>query len=516
MLVDAGRLVSLCDRNQPTHTRCQAVLETSVVPITSTWACFVAAMYHVGRIGGYPLQRHLWALLNRGIVRFHGHSDVEGTQMAELMDRYQNVPMDLADASLVAVAEASGDRTIFTLDGNFRVYRLADGGLFDIVPEKPYLSGREAKETPMSNACSHSVRSAAVAVMILLMLSLGAGIALAQTTNPSPRSAEAIQADLQQTILKLQDALQEGKALQSAEARQAAGPKIAAAVNKMLSLFDELAVAQPDQKVQIDQMAIQFRVLGALVDDPVQTAILEKSAAGNDVDASRAKAALAIADFIKAPDDAGRDKAIDAYGAALKTAPDDNALLSLISMTSLASSPSNEVDQRLITALKTNTRNPAAQEFADEIEGHLKQKAMENKPLVIAAVSLNDPHFSTANWKGKVILVDFWATWCGPCLGELPRVKKMYADYHSKGLEVLGVSCDNSGDDLRKFLTANPDMPWPQLFDDSAPGWNALAKSYGIDSIPTMYLIDRKGILRTVDARSQMEDLIPKLLAEEP
>ena len=59
MLVDAGPLVSLCDRNQPTHARCQAVLEASAVPIISTWACFVEAMYLVGRIGGYPLQEHL-------------------------------------------------------------------------------------------------------------------------------------------------------------------------------------------------------------------------------------------------------------------------------------------------------------------------------------------------------------------------------------------------------------------------------------------------------------------------
>jgi hypothetical protein len=135
MLVDAGPLVSLCDRNQPTHARCQAVLEASAVPIISTWACFVEAMYLVGRIGGYPLQEHLWALLNRGIIRFHEHSDTECKQMAQLMDRYQNVPMDLADASLVAVAETLGDRTVFTLDNDFRVYRLSDGNAFDMVPE---------------------------------------------------------------------------------------------------------------------------------------------------------------------------------------------------------------------------------------------------------------------------------------------------------------------------------------------------------------------------------------------
>jgi len=134
MLVDAGPLVSLCDRNQPTHARCQAVLESATVPAVSTWACFVEAMYLVGRIGGYRLQDHLWALLSRDIIRLHEHSTSEPRQMALLMDRYQNVPMDLADASLVAVAEALGDRTVFTLDSDFRVYRLSDGGTFNIVP----------------------------------------------------------------------------------------------------------------------------------------------------------------------------------------------------------------------------------------------------------------------------------------------------------------------------------------------------------------------------------------------
>jgi predicted nucleic acid-binding protein len=134
MLVDAGPLVSLCDRNQPTHARCQKVLESSTEPIISTWACFVEAMYLVGRIGGYRLQEHLWELLLRGIVGLHEHSAGEPRQMASLMDRYQNVPMDLADASLVAVAELLEERTIFTLDSDFRIYRLANGDAFTIVP----------------------------------------------------------------------------------------------------------------------------------------------------------------------------------------------------------------------------------------------------------------------------------------------------------------------------------------------------------------------------------------------
>jgi predicted nucleic acid-binding protein len=135
MLVDAGSLVSLCDRTQPSHARCQTVLESSAVPLVSTWACLVEATYLVGRIGGYRLQAHLLALLERGIVRLHDHAPGEISRMAALMNRYQNVPMDLADASLVVVADVLEDRKVFTLDSDFRIYRLSDGGAFEIVPE---------------------------------------------------------------------------------------------------------------------------------------------------------------------------------------------------------------------------------------------------------------------------------------------------------------------------------------------------------------------------------------------
>jgi thiol-disulfide isomerase/thioredoxin len=136
------------------------------------------------------------------------------------------------------------------------------------------------------------------------------------------------------------------------------------------------------------------------------------------------------------------------------------------------------------------------------------------KPFVLAGPAADGRPFSTEQWKGKVVLVDFWATWCGPCRGELPRVKKAYADFHSRGLEVLGVSCDNNGSNLAEFLAENPDMPWPQLFDAAHPGWNALAVQNKVNAIPTMYLIDKKGVLRSVEARKDFEERIPELLAE--
>jgi thiol-disulfide isomerase/thioredoxin len=144
---------------------------------------------------------------------------------------------------------------------------------------------------------------------------------------------------------------------------------------------------------------------------------------------------------------------------------------------------------------------------------HLMHSSV-GKPFVLAGPGVDGRPFSTERWKGKVVLVDFWATWCGPCRAELPRVKKAYADFHSRGLEVVGVSCDNNGSSLAQFLAENPDMPWPQLFDAAHPGWNALAVQNNVEGIPTMFLIDKQGVLRSVEARKDFEERIPELLNE--
>src|SRR5262249_7297087 len=143
-----------------------------------------------------------------------------------------------------------------------------------------------------------------------------------------------------------------------------------------------------------------------------------------------------------------------------------------------------------------------------------KLQSMENKPLTIKGTRNDGTPFSTARWKGKVILVDFWSTWCLPCVNALPQVKKAYADYHDKGLEVLGVSAAYNAEDLRSFLDRNKDISWPQIFEAENPGAHTLAKSYGILAMPTRFLIDRKGVLRSITTREDFDETIRKLLAE--
>lgn len=120
---------------------------------------------------------------------------------------------------------------------------------------------------------------------------------------------------------------------------------------------------------------------------------------------------------------------------------------------------------------------------------------------------------SPSDYRGRVVLLDFWATWCAPCRVEMPNVKKIYSTYHDKGFDIIGVSMDNNRKALDSYLKEQ-DMKWRQIYDGE--GWKSeIGQLYSVSSIPATFLIDKQGRIRHKNLRGrELEKAVEKLLKE--
>ena len=134
ILVDAGPLIAIIDRGEGAHEACVRALSRISAPMITTWPAFTEAMYLLGSGGGWKAQGALWLLTERDDLQIVDLDGSMRTRARVLMAKYSDVPMDLADASLVAVAEAVELKRIFTLDRDFTVYRFKGRQRFEVVP----------------------------------------------------------------------------------------------------------------------------------------------------------------------------------------------------------------------------------------------------------------------------------------------------------------------------------------------------------------------------------------------
>jgi predicted nucleic acid-binding protein len=135
-LTDAGPLIAIIDADEPDHSACMGVLDEVELPLVTTWPAFTEAMDLLARAGGIEGQRALWKLLQSGRLVVVDLSPATVDRTAQLMEQHADTPMDLADATLVALAEERGQHRIFSLDSDFHVYGIHGRRRFDVIPTR--------------------------------------------------------------------------------------------------------------------------------------------------------------------------------------------------------------------------------------------------------------------------------------------------------------------------------------------------------------------------------------------
>ena len=170
---------------------------------------------------------------------------------------------------------------------------------------------------------------------------------------------------------------------------------------------------------------------------------------------------------------------------------------------------------RDLIPLIEKSKNEQIAEYAETFTGVLRRLSLPGKPIEFRGVLVGGEKFDPKTLEGKIVLVDFWATWCGPCLEELPNVRLNYEKYHDQGFEVVGVTLDDDLELVANFVEEHK-IPWPSLTGEGETkrGFHQpMAEYYGVYAIPQVILLDRSGKVIALNARGEkLGELLEKLM----
>ena len=154
------------------------------------------------------------------------------------------------------------------------------------------------------------------------------------------------------------------------------------------------------------------------------------------------------------------------------------------------------------------------QNLAEVFQGVLRRQGLLGQDMPIWGNDINGKPFDPKVLDGKVVLLDFWATWCGPCIAEFPHLQKLYEKYRERGFEIVGYCVDSDVETMDAYLKRNP-LPWIVLAKGTSPDRPQLSSHYGAKRLPFVLLRDRNGKVVLRDARGdKLNEMLEKLFDE--